>query len=952
MPEIRATYRLQLHAGFPLGAVRELIPYLSRLGVTHIHCSPMLQARRGSTHGYDVVDPKRLSPELGTEADLEALQAELASRGMGMVLDIVPNHMAASSENPAWDDVLAHGPASRFAHWFDIDWRATERELRSRVLLPILGDQLSEVLKRGDIALESRAGVPRVRYFEHDLPLDPSTLPAVLGGALAGVQGTLGREHPACVALEEITAGLRRLPRRNSRRTAALSHRRAAAPQLLERLRQLVASESPVAEVVDRAAREFGSGAEGGPRLRRLLDAQVYRLVHWRRAGREINYRRFFDVDDLVALHAEDPEVFAQTHGLVLEWRQRGWVDGLRIDHPDGLLDPLGYFQRLAAAAFPGHQSSPPLYVEKILSQGETLRPDWPVSGTTGYDFLNQAEALFIQPAGYQAIEQDYRRQIRRPLEFAAVARQGKRLVLETGLSAGVRRLADRLLNVAGDGRFRPVVPRRDLIRAIAEAIVALPVYRTYVDGRSASRAPEDRRLLEGAIAEARRHGRSSGAALDLLAEALLASDGGARGSEVDQFRLRFVERFQQLSGPATAKGIEDTAFYAYAPLLSRNEVGGGPEAPLARAVADFHAGNALRAHRWPGGLLAVTTHDTKRTADVRSRLDVLSEIPAEWADRLALWRRLNLPHKRTVRGRRRVPDPTTVLHLLQAMVAVWPVTPPGPAELAVLRERIGGYMEKAVREAKLRTTWTDPDETFEAALRSNVEALLAPDRSSDFLNDLHRFVARIARAGYWNALSRTVLHLASPGVPDLYQGDELWNLGLVDPDNRRPVDFEVRRRLLEEVERGTAGGPQTRSRYLADLVGHPDDGRLKLHVVRAALAARNRRPAAFRSRVYLPLEAEGQSAGQVIAFGRGEGTERLVAAVPRFLAGHVVQGGGPTDAALWEGTTLPLPAGWPSGWTCALSGLTRQCGPEGRLRVADLFGTLPVALLLADSDS
>jgi (1->4)-alpha-D-glucan 1-alpha-D-glucosylmutase len=515
-----------------------------------------------------------------------------------------------------------------------------------------------------------------------------------------------------------------------------------------------------------------------------------------------------------------------------------------------------------------------------------------------------------------------------------------------------VRRLADRLLKVAGVGQYRPLVSRRDLVRAIVETIVALPVYRTYVDGRSAVPGAEDRNLLEGAIAEARTRGRSSGAALDLLAEALLARGDTPRGPEVERFRLRFVERFQQLSGPATAKGVEDTAFYAYAPLLSRNEVGGGPEAPLARAAADFHAGNARRAARWSGGLLAVTTHDTKRTADVRSRLDVLSEIPAEWADRLGLWRRLNLPHKQTVRGRRRVPDPTTVLHMLQAMVAVWPVTPPDLDELEVLRERIGGYMEKAVREAKLRTTWTDPDETFEAALRSNVGALLAPDRSPDFLNDLHRFVTQIARAGYWNALGRTVLHLGSPGIPDLYQGDELWNLGLVDPDNRRPVDFEVRRRLLKEVERGTAGGPEARARYLADLVDNPDDGRLKLHVIRAALAARNQRPPAFRSSTYVPLEAVGRSVGRVIAFGRGEGTERLLVVVPRFLARHVLSGGGPTDSALWEGTALPLPAGWPSQWICALSGRTHRCEPARGLRAADLFGILPVALLLSHYDT
>ena len=951
MPEIRATYRLQLHAGFPLAAARALVPYLSRLGVSHIHSSPMLQARRGSTHGYDVVDPGRLNPELGTEADLEALHDELASHGMGMVLDIVPNHMATSSENPAWDDVLAHGPASVFSRWFDINWRATEPELRSRVLLPILADRLSDVLKSGELTLASREGVPRLRYFEHDLPLDPSTMPSVLGIALERCQRALPREHPACAELAEITTALRRLPRRNNRRPASLARRREATPRLLARLRELHASVPQVTTALSEGARDFASGEAGEGRLRRLLDGQVYRLVHWRRAAREINYRRFFDVNDLVALHMEDPEVFAQTHELVLAWRRRGWIDGYRIDHPDGLLDPLGYFQRLAATAFPDAPSSPAIFVEKILGLGECLRAGWPVAGTTGYDFLNQAEALFIDPGGFEAIEDDYRRQIRQPLEFPAIARQGKRLVLETGLSAGVRRLADRLLRHAAISQAPPAVPRRELIRAIVETIVALPVYRTYLDGRSPEPEPEDRGLLEGAIADARTRGRSSMEALDLLEEVLLARGNPPGGSDTERSRVRFVERFQQISGPATAKGIEDTAFYAYAPLLSRNEVGGEPEAPLAHAVADFHAANGRRARRWSGGLLAVTTHDTKRTADVRARLDVLSEIPAEWAERVKHWRMLNLQNKRTVRGRR-VPDPGSVNHMLQALVGIWPLGPQRMGDLEALRERISAYMMKAVREAKLRTTWTDPDEGFEEALRSNVEALLAPDRSPRFLDDLERFVTRIGRAGLWNGLGRTVLQLASPGIPDLYQGDELWNFALVDPDNRRPVDFETRQRLLEEVERGAAGAPAERAAFLANLMENPEDGRLKLHVIRAALVARRHRLAAFRSRTYLPLEAVGRSAGRVVAFARGEGADRLVAAVPRLTAGHALGGRVPTAPGLWEGTRLPLPDGWPARWTCALSGRSVQAEPERGLPVADLFGTLPVALLLADADT
>jgi (1->4)-alpha-D-glucan 1-alpha-D-glucosylmutase len=948
VPEIRATYRLQLHAGFPLSAARELVPYLSRLGISHLHCSPILEARRGSTHGYDVVNPSRLDPELGDDAELEALHAELSAHGMGIVLDIVPNHMATSSDNPAWDDVLAHGPASAFARWFDIDWRATERELRGRVLLPILGGPLPTALQWEEIALEVMEGVPRVRYFEHGLPLDPSTLPAVLDGAVAGCRHALHREHPACTALAEIVTELRRLPRRTTRSLAGLARRRETAPLILGRLRELAAWTPEMSRAIGEAAAAFTSGEDGGRRLRRLLDAQVYRLAHWRRAAREINYRRFFDVNDLVALHMEDPEVFDQTHALLLDWRRRGLVDGFRIDHPDGLLDPLGYFQRLAGAAFPENPSSPPVYVEKILSPGERLRTEWPVAGTTGYDFLNQAEALFIDPAGYEAIEADFRRAIRQPVDFPSMSRQGKRLVLETGLSAGVRRLADRLLKLAGPASQFPAVPRQDLLRAIVDTIVALPVYRTYVDARSPVPGPLDRELLEGALADARARGRSSAAALDLLEAALLARDGPMRGPELERFRLRFVERFQQISGPATAKGIEDTAFYAYAPLFSRNEVGGGPQSPLTGAVAAFHAGNEERAVRWPGSLLAVTTHDTKRTADVRSRLDVLSEVPQEWAERLRMWRNLNLPLKQNVHGRR-VPDPATVIHILQAMVGVWPLSPLGVGQLETLRDRIGEYMVKAVREAKLRTSWTDPDEAFEQALGDDIVALFDPGRAPRFLDDLEQFVARIAPAGLWNALSRTVLHLASPGVPDLYQGDELWNFALVDPDNRRAVDFELRRRLLDEVEDGTAGDSQTRARFLEQLVASPADGRLKLHLIRAALAARQRHPAAFGSPAYVPLEATGPGAERVVAFGRGEGMERMVVAVSRFLAGQMTSGGMPTDRALWDGTALPIPPDWPSRWRCALSGRPLSCHSAGGLQATELFGILPVALLLAD---
>jgi (1->4)-alpha-D-glucan 1-alpha-D-glucosylmutase len=957
MVPIRATYRFQLHVGFPLARARDLVPYLSRLGVSHIHCSPLLQARAGSSHGYDVTDPSRLNPELGSEQDLADLVADLQARGMGLILDIVPNHMAASSENPAWEDVLMHGPASRYARWFDVDWRAPERELRYRVLLPVLGDHRSRVLQAGEIALAVEDGRVRVRYYEHGFPLDPSTLPAVLVRAPDLLEGRPASGGESAQALRDVLVRLRRMPRRSNRRPGAVARRQEIAGAELDRLRQLCVSVPEVAEAVTSAATEFQEGEPGRERLRRLLDGQVYRLVHWKRAARELNYRRFFDVNDLVALHMEDPEVFAETHGLVLEWRRRGWIDGFRIDHPDGLLDPLEYFRRLAAAAFPetpGHLT--PIYAEKILTPGESLRKAWPVSGTTGYDFLNQAESVYLEPEGVAAIEQEYRRIIRQPLEFPSIARLAKRRVLESGLSAGVRRLAERLLKLAGPTRPLPTITPQALSVAIVETIASLPVYRTYVDPAGPVPEGEDRRLLEEALRDARGRGRASAEALDLLSAALLGTAGPLREPEVEGLRLRFVQRFQQLSGPAMAKGIEDTAFYSFAPLLPRNEVGGGPEIPLASALNDFHLACRARVNEWPRAMLAATTHDTKRTADVRSRLDVLSEMPGEWKEAVERWRGWNQGYKRTV-GDRRDPDPNTVYHVLQALLGLWPTgllaegssDLPDEACLATLRERLTSYAIKAAREAKLRTSWTEPDSEFEDALTRYVAAILDPSRSARFLEDFGRFAARVTYSGLWNALSRVLLHLTAPGVPDLYQGDELWNLALVDPDNRRAVDYNRRQELLSHIERVLSSEGEEKLRGLAELASSPEDGRLKLYVVVAVLQMRSRYPDLFLSGGYEPLLTDGPNARHVVAYGRSHRQERILVLAPRLLVGVLGDSRkAPDSLKFWRDTEVQLPPGWPECWRSALTS-ERLSVQQGRLFAADAFRRVPLALLVSE---
>ena len=938
-----ATYRLQMHAGFPLASAEAIVPYLGSLGISHIHSSPLLAARAGSEHGYDVTDPTRVNPALGGEEALRSLAGSLASAGMGLVLDIVPNHMAASPENPFWEDVLTNGPASAWARWFDISWREGEGPMPGRVLLPVLGDLRSRVIERGELGLRLRDGRVRVVYYDHSWPTDPATVAPIVADAASIADGA--GDGPE---LRAVARRLRDLPRRSARTVAERDLRAAEIDAIARRLGELARASGGTAHALELAVARWATGPDGARRLRRLLDAQAYRLVHWRRAAREINYRRFFDVNDLVSLHAEDPEVFGATHALPLEWLERGWVDGFRVDHPDGLLDPLAYLRRLDEAASvrrPG--ATTPVWVEKILARTERLRPEWPASGTTGYDFLNDCERVFVDPLGFARLCRHYHRIVRSATTFDAVARSAKRAVLESGLAAGVRQLAARirrLLEVAGHA---PLPARNALVVALVETIAALPVYRTYVDPSIPVPEDEDRALLVAALADARARGRGASAALEPLGAVLLGDETLRAVPAVEQLRLRAVQRFQQLSGPAAAKGIEDTAFYAWVPLLSLNEVGGGPEAiEHGDAVADLHASARHRAVQWPATLLALTTHDTKRSADVRARLATLSELPDAWEACLYRCRRLARSYQRAVHGRQ-APDPNTTWLLYQTLVGMWPpqfAAPGAPLPdadcLNGLRERLSAYMLKATREAKQRTSWTDPDTEFEAAVEDYVAAVLDPVRGEGVLRELSRLVTRIGRPGLWGALARSVLQLTSPGIPDIYQGDEVWSFTLVDPDNRRPVDFGARRAALESVT-ARADGPSDVQR-IRDMVASPEDGRIKVHIVRSTLGARRAVPALRDAGEYAPLMAEGARAPNVVAFSRQSGGSRAVVVVPRLLAAEC--GVEAPTASFWGDTTLTgLPG---ERWACALTGQAVET-PGGRARLADLMPLIPAAVLI-----
>jgi (1->4)-alpha-D-glucan 1-alpha-D-glucosylmutase len=956
---IRATYRLQLNSGFTLESARAIVPYLAKLGISHIYASPVLRSRPGSTHGYDVVDPTRLDPELGSDASWNALIADLRAHGMGMVLDIVPNHMGVGADNPFWDDLFANGPASRYATWFDIDWNTPARGLRGRVLIPILGRERSECVNANEITLAIEDGRFRIRYFDHSFPLDPATLPAVLEHAIAALPHDAA---PADVGeLSAIRRALDALPPRRALSAALVERRQTEAPALLRRLEALAARSSAVERALESAARSFATGIEGHARLEALLDSQVYALVFWRRAAHEINYRRFFDINELVALRMEDPAVFGATHRRIIQWVKDGQLDGLRIDHVDGLRNPRDYLDRLGAAIRQVLAGSEiPIFVEKILSGRERLRAEWPVAGTTGYEFLAQLDAVFVSPDGRAQIERAYRDflGIRRPeLGFHEVAVRSKAFILRGSLASDVQRLARLLAPIARrDARTRALT-RAQLSEGIVLLIARLPVYRTYAEAGARSMHEDDRAALERALADARAAALVRAPLLALLHDIFLG-DIASLGEERRAERDAFVLRFQQVSGPATAKGIEDTALYRYSPLLSLNEVGADPAGELRDAVGHFHDANIERSTRWPGTMLATSTHDTKRSADVRARINALSEFPGEWARQLAQWERAHRDLKRRVRDKL-APDAQMQYVLYQTLVGLWPTREPGAEERNALCERVSELARKAAREAKARTSWTDPDEEYESALAAFIRALF---ERAEFLRELQAFVDSTAPAGAWNAIARTVLHLTSPGVPDIYQGDELWNYALVDPDNRRPVSYDARERLLAELDTMSPGGDIPQQSSPLQFTAFDRDA-LRLALVRTLLQLRAAHHPLFAHGSYIPLAAHGPLGEHVVAFARRLhplasaplSSPAAIIVVPRLT--HAFAPTAPPMGELWRDTALHLPSDLADHrWRDAISGRELTLPPHAStdpaspiaIPISSVLATAPVAVLVA----
>jgi len=973
-----STYRLQFNHSFRFADAQRLVPYLRRLGVSHIYASPILAARPASLHGYDITDHDNLNPEIGSYQELEALVAELRRNGMALMLDTVPNHMGIGfGFNPWWMDVLENGRTAEHADYFDIDWQPLKRELHEKILLPILGEQYGAELEAGKIRVEFREGFLRVLYYDKMLPLDPQTLPMVLEA-----DGNIPEE------LRRLAGEFRSLPKHFEITGDAVDRRRARAPHLLQRLRDALEASPALRDSLDRALKELNGSADDPASfdaLHRLLEAQVYRLAHWRVSAEEINYRRFFDVNDLIGLRMENPSVFAATHKLMRRLLAEGLVSGVRIDHCDGLLNPRQYLVRLqmlyAASQCGGPEpqlplaengielevqqlfgqhnwvgESPPLFtvVEKILEPGEVLPSEWPVDGTTGYEFGALVNGLFIQKRSEKAFTQIYQRFIGQAIDPRELVYYCKKLIMNTALSSEVNVLMHILDEISSCNRRARDFTRKALGDAIRETIACFPVYRSYIDERGKVRS-RDQEYVEIAIRQAkRRNADTAEPAFDFLRDVLLLRPNPNGESEgLYRQKMQFTLKFQQLTGPVMAKGLEDTASYIYNRFVSVNEVGGAPHL-FGTTLEEFHHSNEERANLWPFSMLNTSTHDTKRSEDVRARLNVLSEMPRPWTTQVLRWRRTNRTRKVTIGDGRVVPDANEEYLFYQTLLGAWPFSIADGPERKLFTDRIVDYMTKAVHEAKVNLSWVNENPEYIGALTRFIHDVLAPahkGKPNPFLKQIEDFLPPIRFFGALNSLAQTLLKITSPGLPDIYQGCDLWDFSLVDPDNRRAVDFAQRSQMLKQLESQSSGCDLTD--LCADMLSNVKDGRLKLWTTYRSLGLRRDHPELFRSGQYDPQYATGDKREHVCAFSRSlNGSDHskaraAITVVPRFA--YTMMNGRmqwPLGEA-WGDAELSLPPSSSSYFENVFTRENIRPTPRRTLLCRDVFASFPIALLL-----
>ncbi|MDH1557918.1 malto-oligosyltrehalose synthase [Pseudomonas sp. MDMC216] len=910
MTELRATLRLQLHKDFTLRDAAAQVPYLAQLGISHLYASPILTARPDSQHGYDVIDPTRINPELGGEEALVRLVNILRAHDMGLILDIVPNHMAVGGDgNPWWLDVLEWGQDSPYADFFDIQWQSHDPLLSGQLLVPFLRSDYGEALRDGTLELvfDGERGRFHAQHFEHRLPLTPSSYASILRSS-------------DDAALRELGQRFARLGSAGDSRTQA---------------EQLCAELAAQAHKVRPLLANFqGSDEAAQKRLHALLERQHYRVASWRTAADDINWRRFFDINELGALRVEHSQVFEQTHAKVFELIERGLIDGLRIDHIDGLANPRAYCSRLRRRIRQLRGDAPfPIFVEKILGAGEQLPQEWPVDGSTGYEFMNQVSLLQHDPHGELPLSELWQALSGRPTAFEDEIQQARRLVLEGSLAGDLEEVAQRLLHVA-----RHDIATRDLTlgairRALRELIVHFPVYRTYA--QACGRSQQDRRFFQQALDGARQTLAEADWPLlphldDWLGGAFLRAlpPGRAR-----RLRAQALTRFQQLTSPVAAKAVEDTALYRAGVLLSRYDVGFDAE-HFSASVERFHQACAERANHHPLNLLATATHDHKRGEDCRARLAVLSERAAWYAERVRHWQHLAQPLRSS--QLQQAPDAGEEAILYQALIGSWPLGLQADDDVGLdaYLQRLLGWQRKALREAKLNSAWSAPNDDHESACADFLRRLLVEPDGLALRRELASTVTTIAPAGALNGLTQCLLRMTTPGVPDLYQGCEFWDFSLVDPDNRRPVDFAARQAALQAGD------------VPAAMLASWQNGRIKQWLIQQVLAIRAAHSSLFSQGSYQPLAVTGRHAAQVLAFLRSHGDEHLLVIVPRLTAGLLAEHDRPhVPAHRWGDTTVVLPVGLNDGHVTGLLTPCQVATHEG-VPLADALAELPVNLL------
>ncbi|WP_236994071.1 malto-oligosyltrehalose synthase [Candidatus Methylomicrobium oryzae] len=953
-----STYRLQLNKDFTFAKATRLVPYLRRLGISHCYVSPYLKARPGSAHGYDIVDHSEINPEIGSAEAFDRFVAELQRHGMGLIADIVPNHMGVmGSDNLWWQDILENGQASGYADFFDIEWHPVNQALQNKLLIPVLGGLYGEILEQQQLTLEFDAtlGEFGIYYFQHRFPIDPQTYPLILNSQHEQLTKAFAPDDPVFPEYQTLDNSFSKLPLRTETTEEKKEERRRDKEVFKKHLARLCADNPPILRFIAYRVAEINRNGGESSEMHALLEKQVYRLAYWRVAGDEINYRRFFDINDLAGLRIEDEKVFDATHQLILSQLGQGKIQGLRIDHADGLYDPVAYYERLnkkMAAILLNIETEPkdmpPVYVvaEKIVANYEYLSSDWPIHGTTGYEFANIVNGVFIDNNAQAQLTRCYGRFARKRQDFGELVYQSKKLVMKTLMGGELNVLANQLSKIANANPKTRDYTLNALREALSEMIACFPVYRTYINSNSIGK--KDSQYINWAIEQAKQRSRAADKTVFEFIRNILLLEQHSPVSERE--RLKFAMKLQQYTAPVMAKGYEDTACYRYNRLISVNEVGGDP-GHLGYSVNAFHYFNQERLKKWPHSMLSLSTHDSKHSADMRARINVLSEIPRQWQEAVLRWRKLTKQPKSKAGRNALVWDDEYLFY--QVLIGTWPLTPMDDTALKDYRERIRAYMIKAVREAKLYTSWIDPNENYEQAVDAFVCRCLDTNANPMFLREFTEFEKRIRTPGLLNTLAQSVLQLTSPGVPDIYQGSELWQFSLVDPDNRRPLDFDRHHQAMEQLDAMLAEPGQNRLQLLRSLFSVMEDGRIKLFVMMQTLRFRLRHAALFQTGDYLKINIQGNGAERLLAFARKDQNHFVIIVVPRLIAALYIDKSDP-PGDFWNDTRLELPPAAPEEYR----DLFGQCRAETiraedqlQLCLPPSFGLFPFAIMSPSSE-